>query len=151
MSNSFPQVEVAAVLIVREDKVLLTYNPLWRAFTLPMTKLGQLPPATPNSPATLETPQHAAIRAATEALGRPLSPASFPVLHLNDPAHYDQSDRDGQWKRYTYHLFILKLSGSAAAPTPVDGVPAVWLSRAEIETHEPISKTARHLVGLAEF
>ncbi len=140
MPTPFPLVDVAVVLITDAErtKLLVDFNANWAEFSFPMTKLDHLPGDTPEAPPVRETPVQAAVRAAVEVLGAPLPPTGRPVpLDFHVPP-YQRSGSDGVWKRYSYHLFKLT---AAAAPQPLPGHVALWLSRAELETHEPVSPT----------
>ena len=143
-------VEVVAVLLTRNGHVLTVFNPRWGAFTMPMTKRR-----TWNDPAAGgrrdEAPQQAAVRAAAEALGKPLPPGQWPQRLEVDVEPYQQSDRDGLWKRYTFHVFWLPLDGplADAQPRPWDNAAFVWVSAEEIQSWEPVSLTARHVLDAA--
>lgn len=147
MSNAttYPLVDVAVVLILDStgERLLVDHNPRWSGFSLPMTKLGAVPAAAPGSPTTPEPAEHAAVRAAVDVLGRPLPPTGRPARLSHDVPPWHQSGRDGEWKRYRYHLFALKAAGT---PHPRPGHVAVWLTPAELESHEPVSPTVRHVL-----
>ncbi len=148
MSNPtpYPLVDVAAVLILDATgkKLLVDYNPRWGGFSLPMTKLGAVPAAVPQGASAPEPADRAAVRAASEVLGRPIAPADRPVRLNHDVPPYHQSGNDGEWKRYHYHLFALK---AAFTPQPLPGHVAVWLTPDELASHEPVSPTARHVLN----
>lgn len=137
MADPFPLVDVAVVLIAdpRGERMLADYNPGWGSFTLPMTKVGELPPAAPGG------------AAAAEVLGRPVAAAALVRLDVDVPP-YQQSGRDGAWKRYRYHLFATRLE---IDPHPLPGHAAVWLTPAEWATHEPVAPTARHVLAVASL
>jgi len=140
MSQPYPLVEVAVVVITdAQGRFLADYNEAWGGFTLPMSSLHDVPARVPVDKPTPESPQNAAIRAAAEVLGRPVSPGALVPLNI-EVAPWNQSGRDGQWKRYQYRLFQLKID---FAPQPLPGHAAVWLTRAELGTLEPISLTVR--------
>lgn len=145
MSQSFPVVEVSVVLITDTDgRFLLDFNGHWGGFTPPMSKRHELPAKARGDTSTLESPHAAGIRAAVEVLGRPLAPSALIALDVNVPP-WNQSGRDGQWKRYQYHLFGLETN---IVPQPLPGHAAVWLTRTELETLEPISATMRAILNV---
>lgn len=149
MADPFPVVDVAVVLITdpRGERLLADYNPSWGSFTLPMTKVRDLPPAAPGAAPVAESTTHAAARAAAEVFGRPIAPAALVRLDVEVPP-YHQSGRDGEWKRYRYHLFA---SRCGAEPQPLPGHTAVWLTPAEFADLEPISPIARHILEVASL
>lgn len=145
MNEPFPIVELGVALIVdAEGRFLMDYSEPWGSFTFPMTKLGVVPAVVPDGPSTQESPLTAATRAAVEVLGRPMDPKTLQALACEVPP-YNQSGRDGQWKRYTVHLFRLT---AKTQPNPLPGHVAVWLTRAELETLEPISPTVRKILAV---
>ncbi|QDU18938.1 NUDIX domain-containing protein [Urbifossiella limnaea] len=146
MAEPFPVVDVAVVLIAdpRGERLLADFNPDWGSFTLPMSKVAVLPPASPGAAPTAESPARAAARAAAEVFGRPVDAAALVKLHAEVPP-YQQSGRDGEWKRYRYHLFASRVG---AEPRPLPGHVAVWLTPAEFTDHEPVSETARHVLAV---
>ena len=145
MSNSsdFPCVEVSIVLLERDGMILAEYNPKWETFSLPMSRLRRrLAPGTP----VRETPLEAAIRAASKALGRPLAADRLPqAVDLDVPAQVLlRSGSDQQTKRYTYHVFALRVS--LLAPRHAHGRHTLWMRREDFLTHRPVSATAVHLM-----
>lgn len=145
MDDPFPLVEVAAALLLdaRGEKLLLDHNPNWGGFAPPMTKVGTLPGPTPKSAPGPESPLAAAVRAAAEVLGRPILPATLRPLPGDVPP-FARSGRDGAWKRYRFHLFVRAVD---FPPAPLPGHAAVWLTPAEVATHDPVTPTARHLLA----
>jgi hypothetical protein len=139
VSISFPLVDVAVVMVVSRDgsKLLADYNAQWGAFTLPMAKSDD-----PSSP------RAAAVRACVEVLGMPLPPSRCPVRLEFDVPVYQESGRDGDVKRYRYIPFVLRAD---AEPHPLPGHAAVWLTPAELESHEPVSPSVRHLLSAIPF
>jgi hypothetical protein len=139
MPDPFPVADVAVVLITdaKGEKLLVDYNPHWDCFTFPMVKVDDPPEAA-----------RAAVRAAAEVLGRPLPPTGLPVPLEFDVPVYQTSGRDGVMKRYRYRPFALRVT---AAPQPLPGHIAIWLTPAELETHEPVSPTVRHVLGAVPF
>jgi hypothetical protein len=144
MSELYPLVDVVVLLIGRDGRLLLDYNEPWSAFCLPITKLRELPATVPNGEGGREAPMDAAVRAAVEVLGAPLSVDRFPKPVETDIPPYQQSSRDGQWKRYKFHLFSMKI---AFDPRPLPGHTAVWLKPEELKTHQPISPTMTAILG----
>jgi len=145
MSHAYQQVEIVVVLVYDEssNRLLADYNHRWEAFTLPMTKGHEIPSAIENGPPTMETPLSAAIRAAVEVLGRPLSPFQLPEPMNIEIPMWEQSGRDGQWKRYHCLPFAMQ---AYFEPQPLPGHSAIWLTPAEFLTHEPVSPTARRIL-----
>ena len=140
MSDPIESVEMAVTIILNEnDEVLLDYSESWGVFTLPMTKIGLKPGLTPKSDPIPEAPEAAALRAAVEVLGRPLPTNNRPKPVAADIPPYQQSFRDGVWKRYAVRLFTLR--APVGAPCPVAGHSAVWLPRHGLADLAPISPT----------
>src|SRR3990170_4145042 len=99
----FEEVDVAAVLIEQGERILAVYNPQWMTFTLPMTKRRRwtdpkIPPAHRE-----EEWVDAAARAAAEHLGKTITRLKF----RKDIAKFQQSDREGTWKRYHIQVFSM--------------------------------------------
>ena len=143
MSDLYPKVEVSALLIGRGGKLLLDYNQSWSAFCFPITKVRDLPSKIPDGEGQRESALDAAVRAAVEMIGVPLAPDRLPKAIEADIGPYQQSGRDGQWKRYEFHLFGMKLTEE---PKPLHGHTAIWLKPEEIRTHQPISPTTLMLL-----
>jgi len=154
--SGFQQVDVAALIVHRDDRILAVYNPEWGAYTLPMTKRrAWQDPA--NGEIRHEEWLDAAIRARAECLrgtstvppqhvpGEPILLPGEPPLYV-DPADFRQSSRDHEWKRYTYQLFSAQFN---ATDELVDPARCEWLTPAEFADprRRPISKTARELVA----
>lgn len=136
----FPLLDVAVTLIVQGGRILAVYNPAWGSFTLPMTKRREwYDPKVPKS-RHAEDWLDAAARAGAEWLGSTCSPE----LLFEDNGDYQQSDRDGQWKRYHFQVFRLSIEGE---PRLATGAIAEWLKPAEFFERRPISPTARYLIG----
>jgi hypothetical protein len=140
---TFPEVHVAVALVVRESRIFAVYNSEWSSFTLPMTKRRYW--SDPNIPPAERDEEwiEAGARAAAEWLGTTVT--GLTALNADLPP-YQQSDRDGIWKRYDFRLFRL---GLPAGCQPRGDVITQWLSVAEFldEDRRPISKTARHIVA----
>lgn len=140
----FPHVEVAVTLIVRGEFLLAVYNPRWAAFTLPMTKrrIHQDPNIAPAH--REEDWINAGARAAAEYLGRTLT--ALEELPVEVPP-YQQSDRTGEWKHYSFRVFRCPFEASdRIRPDAV----IEWLTRDQFldEERRPISPTARHILKL---
>lgn len=150
--RQFPEVDVAVAVLVRDGRVLAVYNDRWGGFTLPMTKRRE-PPQDPNVQAA-PAPKQAvwlsdAVRAQAEWLGRTcvLAPKEYlaPKFLLDIP-DYQQSDRDGCWKRYTFQVFGTLLPHDVE---PVPGKVREWLSPDDFvdRNRVPITNTARHIMA----
>ena len=140
--TQIPNVEVVATLLLQGDKLLSIFNPRWGAFTFPMSKRKFFKDAVVSEAATPEKLNRAAARVAAEVLGRSFTPEEFPspLMEIKD---FEQSDADGIWKLYTIHVFTLKLSeGVRLAP----GLVAEWRTPKELETREPVTRTARFIL-----
>lgn len=138
--TEFPLVEVAVTLITRGDQILADYNPKWGSFTLPMTKRRTwIDPAVAKNHHE-EDWLDAAARATVEWLGRTCEP----TLLLKDLGEYQQSDRDGTWRRYQFRIFRVPVQGETAL---VPGAIAEWLTPAEFQSRRPISPTAQYLIA----
>jgi hypothetical protein len=143
MTEPYPLVEMVVVQITdAEGRFLVDYNEPWRSFTFPSTKLHDQASTTPTKREPKETPLEAAARAVAEVLGRPVDPNALTKLPYEVPP-WNQSGRDGQWKRYTVHLLGLN---AKVDPKPLPGHTAIWLTRQELETLEPISPTVRTIL-----
>lgn len=150
--QQFPEVDVAVAVLVRDGRILAVYNERWGGFTLPMTKRRETPqdPNVKAGPAPKEEVWLSdAARAQAEWLGRTcvLAPQDFlaPKLLLQIP-NYQQSDRDGVWKRYSFQVF------GAFLPHDIEPVPGKireWLSPEDFVdcNRMPITDTARHIIA----
>jgi hypothetical protein len=140
-----PEVDVAAVVIQHDGKILAVYNPKWGCFTLPMTKRRRW--QDPGEPGRTgeEDWADAAARAAAEWLGTTIHLVSEP---LPKGIQIQRSGRDGRLKHYRFHVFPVFLQ---MAPKLVEGAVAEWLVPTDFldSTRRPISDTARTL--LTEF
>lgn len=155
IDNEFKRLEVVATLITRGERLLAVFNDKWGSFTLPMTKRRRW--ADPNM-AKGEIDEKwgdAAARAAAEWLGQTsTTPPRFPFEDANRQqggvglkiAEYQQSDRDGIWKRYHFRVFRLSLDGDAALSG--SGMTE-WLTFEQFhdKARRPISETARFLLA----
>jgi hypothetical protein len=136
-------VEVVATLLVQGKKMLAVFNPRWGAFTFPMSRRKFFRDSDVSEAATPEKLDRAAARVAAEVLGRSFPPNDFPTPFV-EIKNFEQSDADGIWKLYTIHVFTLKLSeGVRLAP----GVIAEWLTPNDFQTREPVTHTARFILG----
>jgi hypothetical protein len=138
--SEFPLVDVAVSLVTSGPRVLVAWNPKWGEFSLPMTKRRVWRDPRVAASHHAEDWNDAAARAAAECLGRTCEPEFL----LDVPGEYQQSDRDGAWKRYNFQVFQLTL---ADQPDLVPGVVAEWLSPKEVLNCRPISPTARFVIG----
>jgi hypothetical protein len=141
----FADVSVKVVAITRGNAILTVFNPRWGGYSLPMSKTKTWPHPDDSSKIVEESPRDTAIRAAVEALGRPLGLHELPKHH---PVHslepYDQSARDAEWKCYHYEVFQLEV-GPGEIPKPFDGAPLAWMTMEEFETLQPVTSTARYI------
>lgn len=138
MTNLPPNIDVSVVVIRDANgRILLDYNDEWKAFTLPMSKIHDLPAEVEGGPTAPESPLAAAVRAAAEVLGRPLPPGALREVAA-EVSPYSRSLRDGKWKRYDFRVFTATVNGTAH---PLPGHVAVWLTPADVEGLEPISPT----------
>lgn len=144
--SPFPEVHVAVALVVRDGRLLVIWNPSWSCFTLPMTKVRRRFRVDGSPDADSETARVAAIRAAAEAVGRPLEPSLLPAaaekLELQPYNH--RSGRDGQWKRYTREVFAFRVHD---VTSPHGGAAHAWLTPDEARTLQPISPTVEEIVN----
>jgi len=147
MAHTLETLELVALFIVdAEGRILLDYNANWHAFTLPMSKRHPLLTNTPDDPVIEEPLDSTALRAAIEMIGRPL--LQMPIQMNVEVPPWNQSGRDGAWKRYQYRVFALRFDGT---PHPLPGHTAVWLTLAELEAAEPISPTVRQILRAVPF
>jgi len=138
MSEPYPAVAVSVVLITNPaGELLLSYNPRWASFGLPMSSQHDIPGRVPAEPMTRESADTAAARAVAELFGRPISTSS--ITPTNETlAPWLQSGRDGVWKRYTYSLFRMTTNDQ---PNPLPGHHAVWVKPKDLETLVPIASS----------
>ena len=139
---SVPMVDVAVVLIRRDDRILTVFNEKWGAFVLPMTKRRRWQdPKLPKGHRE-EDWEDAAIRAGAECTGR--THTVDPAMVLDVP-EMGQSDRDGKWKRYHFQVFTLDVGEEPPAGLGIIN----WLTADEItdRSRRPISESTRHLIA----
>jgi hypothetical protein len=147
-------------MIRSQGKLLLIYNPKWRAFTFPMTKLPAwdfVDPARIRDPgrravSAEQLQAHwldAAAHAVVECLGQPNCPT--PLLEDLIEVEYtevERSRRDGADRVYNYKIFTLDV------PEPFRSrqEPFVWLTADEARDgkHRPISPTVLEILGRQE-
>jgi hypothetical protein len=143
IASLLPLLDVAVVIIVKTDRVLAVFNDRWGAFTLPMSKRRSWHGPSGEKAVREESWEEAALRAATEWTCCTTRELPEPML---DMAEFQQSDRDGQWKRYHLQVFAMTVGEDFALPA---GKTAEWLLPDEIldEERRPISPTARHIVA----
>ena len=101
LTEDYPKVRASVALVLDEagQKFLWIWNPRWRSFTLPMSKVGAwagIKGANPEAAAI-----EAAERAAAEAIGVPVIVHHARTL---DPIP-ERSGRDGRLKSYQYEAF----------------------------------------------
>jgi len=142
-SPMIPNVDVAVTLIVHGSHILAVYNPNWDQFTLPMTKRRHW--QDPNVPASKRDEQwvDAAARAAAQWLGR----TCFPEPEfLYDLAGFEQSDRDGIWKRYDFRVFRVRIEQREGIRS---GEISEWLSAEDFldARRVPIAESARSIIA----
>jgi hypothetical protein len=145
-SKQTPIVEVVTTLVVQDGKVMVIFNPKWAAFSFPMSKRKVFLDNAISSVGTAEKLDRAAARVAAEVLGRSFPPQGFPHP-LFDAKEYKQSDVDGIWKLYQFHVFSLQVTN---IQNPASGIIAEWLTPDQINCHEPFSHTARYLLAQLE-
>ncbi len=141
--DSHPVVDVAAVLILRGDLILVVYNDKWGAFSLPMSKIRPWERALEESQKTTTYGRIAAFRAAYKLLGRIVSE---PILPLHVCESFVQSEHDGTMKNYNFWLFKMPVSGDTQL---IKDVKTEWLTAEALldENRGPISSTARRLIA----
>ena len=142
---SIPIVEVAVNVIFRPGLILTVYNDKWGAFTLPMTKRRRWQDPTRSRGIRNEPWRDAAVRAATELLGRTFAPSELPSLLMKVEKAYQQSDRDGIWKEYRFQVFSMNLHPNERL---LDNVTAEWLDPGDILDGKirPVSETAQFIL-----
>lgn len=143
-----PVLDVVATVILYQGRVLTVYNKKWGAFTLPTTKRRSWEDDAIAKGAVREEPwENAAARAAAEWLGHTLTAT---LTDLGEVPEFQQSDRDGKWKRYRLKAYLLDLDAEPSIP-PMQIVE--WLSPDDIldEKRMPISPTARHIVSYLQL
>ena len=143
--SEFPPIEAVTVLIKKGDQVLLVFNEKWSSFTLPMTKVRRwqdpnIPPAHRE-----EQPVDAAARVVAECLGRTTLVDPKPVKGIGKIRGFRQGDRDGVWKRYSFHVFELVLNDDEV---PWHGIRTEWLPLDEVLNvkRRAISPTAQDII-----
>ena len=138
--DELEMVEVAAVVIVRDRKILAVYNDKWGSFTLPMTKRRMWK----EMGVRMENEEwdHAATRAAAEWLAKTFLGA--PAFCIDAP-EWEQGDRDGRVKRYSFKVYELILDEDQEL---IHGAHAEWLTPKEFfqKDRQPVSPTAKTLL-----
>ncbi|MDA1043946.1 MAG: hypothetical protein O3C57_01855 [Verrucomicrobia bacterium] len=137
-------VDVVVSLIMAEGRILLVFNPKWGSFTVPTTKRRLWEDPNAAKGAIREEPWDlAATRATAEVLGCTLTVAA---RELGELPEFQQSDRDGVWKRYRLQAFLYTFAKMNEVH-PV--VIHEWLTPDQIldEARNPISPTARHVIS----
>jgi hypothetical protein len=144
VSGILPLVDVVATLVMKADRILAVYNDKWGSFTVPMTKRRSWEDASAEKGVErVEEWEDAAIRAAAEWMGR--TTTKRPEF-LSEVGEFQQSDRDGKWKRYHLRAFRLQVDDSVNPPS---AKIAEWLRAEDFvdEKRNPISPTARHIIA----
>lgn len=139
-----PLLDIAAVLVMCHGRILMGFNAQWGAFTLPMSKRRSWEDATTAKGKVREEKwEDTATRAAAEWLGRTLVVTPDPLGEIGE---FQQSDRDGKWKRYHLRAYRLEVDPDIQ---PRASAPTEWLLPAQIldTARGPISPTARHIVA----
>jgi ADP-ribose pyrophosphatase YjhB (NUDIX family) len=146
-ADALQHVDVSVVLLEQDGRFLVVWNDKWGSFGLPMTKRRTM--VDPDLPDTEqeETWVDAAIRAAAECLGRTLTQEPRDILSI---PQFERSQRDARWKRYSYHVFLLKLEGQDLL---AGGKVTQWLTMEELGNlrRRPISETVRQIVAELKF
>jgi hypothetical protein len=144
MTDPLPVVDVVVTVIHRGDQILLVFNPLWGAFTLPMTKLRRWPYGTAAKAGRVEDAADAAMRNVGECLGSSSTDEPRRWLGGEKLIELLQGDRDSMSKQYNVEVFGFAAPSSDLAP----GVCGQWLPMDEIldERRRPISPTARFVI-----
>jgi hypothetical protein len=138
--QDFPLLDVAAVIITRGKQVLAVYNPGWGGFTLPMTKRREWRDPKLSKSLRQEDWIDAAARAGAEWLGA----TCMPEFLFEDAGEFQQSERDGNWKRYHFQVFRIAMKNEQPlAPATI----TEWLTPTEWHNRRPVSPTARYLIG----
>lgn len=139
-----PILDVVVTLITHGDQILAVYNDKWSSFTLPTTKRRSWEDSNAAKGSVREEEwEDAAVRAAAEWLRGTTTAKPVPA---GDLPEFQQSDRDGKWKRYHLKAFILEVESlDAIRPT----AHTQWLTAEQFldETRRPISPTARHAIA----
>lgn len=139
-----PITEVVAVIVMKAGRLLLVYNANWGAFALPMSKRRTWEDPSQKADAVREEDwEDTALRAASEWLGG--TTRAKPEA-LGQVPEFQQSDRDGKWKRYHTEAFRLEIEDDLG---PAPGKSTEWLVVDDVldEDRRPISPTARHVVA----
>ena len=135
-------IEIAAVVIACQGRILAVHNARWGSFTIPMTKRRRWQDPAVLSGVREEEWSITATRAVAEVLGRTL-PKEELRKSLSQVRQYKQSDIDGIWKLYDIEIFQFKVKEE---PPLAPGVIAEWLTPGEFQAREPMSPTARFLL-----
>lgn len=142
MSDLPPQVDVSVALVQRDQKILLVHNDNWENFNLPMTKRRSWADPGLSDSVKKENWAQGAMRAFAEWYGRT---STLEPKFVLDIAEFQQSDRDGIWKRYHFQVFKIVLP-----ETETVGIGKCdWLTVAEIgdPNRRLVSDTTRYLMA----
>lgn len=136
------QVDVAVGLVTHGSDILLVYNNKWAAFTLPMTKRRVWQDPLIPDQIRYEELKDAAVRAVSEDIGRTIA---MPAEFLVDLDVRQQSDRDGKYKDYHYHVFRFAFD---TLPELRLGKPSQWLTTDQVldANRGPITASARTIL-----
>ncbi len=136
LDPSLPSLAVAFVLDDR-GRLLMVWNPKWRAFTLPMTKIDTTPPR--------ESAADAAIHAASETLGVPTR--AIPGSEPNFMRCLHRSKRDGEIKDYQHQIVRIEPHPDfASAYSP--SAPIIWASieKLQLREYQPLSPSVSDIL-----
>ena len=142
--HEYERVEVAVIVIWKSAMVLTIFNDKWGAFTLPMSKLRKhYDPLNP-SEVHIEDRMDAAIRVAGELRGRTFAKNECPK-YLKTTTEMRQSDRTGEFKLYTFHVFEMSMYPDEKLR---ESLIFEWLQKQEIlnNTVFPVSSTAKFIL-----
>lgn len=130
-----PSIAVAYV-VDSQNRLLIAWNANWGGFSLPMTKLHLEQPA--------ETPEQAAVRAASEVLGVPTR--VVPNRAAQFARGLLRSPRDGDIKDYQYHVVPVEPHPDFASL--IASQPLVWAEIDKLQTgeYQPLSKSIEALL-----
>jgi len=122
----------AALVLADEERVLLTWNDKWQAFTLPMTRLAAIPPG--------GTPERAGLRAASEVLQLPTR--LIPDRSGKATRMLQLSWRDKIIKNYVFNVFPIEVHPDFQSLQLRNG-SAIWMPVEQLRSgeYQPMSPT----------
>jgi len=143
-THEYEKVEVVVNVITKPGLVLTIFNEKWGAFTLPMSKLRKHHDPLNPEDVWIEDRLDAAIRVAGELRGRTFTKGEFPK-YLYTTTEMRQSDRTGEYKLYTFHVFQMDLHPNERLR---ENLIVEWLEKDSILTDSvfPISPTAKFIL-----